>query len=133
MANVNNSQPRTAIYNNHSVCNPLAHLLGICRHSCSWSCSCRHSTGRGNDLLRQVVPRVGDTELHTFPHHRTAHPNASFYRKWDAKVQTVITFKMENLHYNMQSFTLYFNVLLSNSLQMAADIPLLPHKHHLIQ
>lgn len=62
------------------------HLSSICRQSCSWSCSCHHSSGTGNDLLRQVAQRAGGTEPHTFHYHTTAHPSASSYSTPDAKV-----------------------------------------------
>lgn len=66
-----------------AVTEPLTHPLNICRQSCSWSCSCCHSTGTGSDRLRQAVPKTDSTEPRTFPCHMTARPSASSYWEYN--------------------------------------------------
>lgn len=59
----------------------LTHPLNICRQSCSWSCTCCHSTGTGSGRLRQVAPTADSTEPHTFRRRMTARPSASSFGK----------------------------------------------------
>lgn len=60
----------------------LTHPPNICRQSCSWSCSCCHSTGTGSGRLHQLAPTADRTEPHTFRHHMTARPSASSFGKF---------------------------------------------------
>lgn len=70
------------------------HLLGTCRHNCSWSCSCHRSIGTGNGLPRQAGQKAGGREPHTSLHHTMARPNASSYRKGNWKDQYIIYSKL---------------------------------------